>query len=544
MTNIDEVCSAIMSEDVGDFTTDKGDDKVFGLFSQKELEMLREEFLTTSNTHKAVLDILKPIFGKFGIRCFDELPSVDDEEAIKLRHEIQTIFYNVQRLVLVEKKLEPTEEILHMKGDPIRDEHGNPKIDPLNDKKVLLYKRTEYKKQVVMTPIYNPSRDYGVLDRLLGESIIGTNFKELRSRLLDESKLSYERGCEIIRELTNYYAFEDTDKFVDRFALLICNAKAKGLGIHPKFPVLFSLVGEQNKGKGWFSKMIRDTYDKLFLTRSQKTSIGNILSDNRFNGVMMTRGFIAFDEKEGADSAKCEKLKTLITEPEVSIELKHKEARTVRNLVTFFSTTNEKIKGIMGLQKDRRIVEFVLKEKVKEMPEELMTKLLTELWEVMPAYHPHPDKIISELLYESEQVLDTTMEQIVAELFKNHKIGMLSSLQFEFCRNNNFIKTPYFKNCIKDLKYGRHEAIWDWMENKHLFKVYANGTVRINQYEVEQLLTKMYPEEFLPLMSAKQEIQIEIPEDLKVELNALIEKYPDVQWCELNLKSIMEKEDM
>lgn len=492
MTNIDEVCSTIMSE--------QSEEKIYGIFTTSELTNLKNEFLTNLNTHQTVRKLLKPIFQKNGVRCFDELSMSEDEECVEAMELVQTMFYNLQMNVLVEKKEETTGEIAHLKGDPIRDENGNPKIDPTNQTRVLTYKKTEYKTRIVDTPIYNPTREFGMLDKLLSSVVIPPNFKELRSKLLDPSKISFERGCEIIRELTKYYIFEDPDKFVDRFSLLICNAKSKGLGIHPKYPVLFSLVGDYNKGKGWFSTMIRKTYDNVFKTRSQKSSFKRLLKKNDFNGVMMTRGFIALDEKNGADSAECEQLKTLITEPDVDISMKYKEDRTVQNLVTFLSTTNERIRGIMGLQKDRRIVEFVLKDKTMEIPEDLMTNLLTELWEVMPCVHPYSDKIIGELLNESKIIVDATMEQIVSDLFLKHKTAPLPRLEFDFCRKGLFLKVPAVKNAIKDLKYGRHEAIWDWMESNQLMKSYENGTWRFNKNNLEKFLETNIPEEFLPLI--------------------------------------------
>lgn len=115
----------------------------------------------------------------------------------------------------------------------------------------------------------------------------------------------FNRGLELIREITKYYVFDDPDKFVERFALLICNAKSKGLNKHPKWPVLFSLVGGYGLGKGWFRDMIKSTYDEVFEAHSQPCSYSALL-DTQFNALMMTRGFLCLDEKNGIDSKKCE----------------------------------------------------------------------------------------------------------------------------------------------------------------------------------------------------------------------------------------------
>lgn len=92
------------------------------------------------------------------------------------------------------------------------------------------------------------------------------------------AKTDWNRGLEIIRELTKYYVFEEPEKFVDRFALLICNAKAKGLNKQPKWPVMFSLVGRMGTGKSWLATMLKKTYDATFYAASRKSSFRRLLS--------------------------------------------------------------------------------------------------------------------------------------------------------------------------------------------------------------------------------------------------------------------------
>lgn len=484
-----------MTEEITNITEDQ-DTKIFGLFTTKELETLKNEFLVNQNTDQTVRKLLTPIFQKHNIRCFDELKMCDDIETVEMMETIKTMFYNLQMNVLVEKKEETTSEIAHLKGDPIRDENGNPKIDPTNQTKVLTYKKTEYKTRMVDAPIYNPKREYQTLNSIIEGVSIPPNFNELRRQYNAPEKVSYERGCNIIRELTKYYIFEEPEKFVDRFSLLICNAKSKALGIHPKYPVVFSLVGDYNTGKSWLSTMLRKTYDEIFNTRSQKSNLKHLL-ESSFNGIMMTRGFIALDEKHGGDASHCEKMKSWTTDEFVEISMKYKEDRTVRNLVTFLSTTNESIKTLMGLQKDRRIVEFVLKDKTMNIPEELMYSLLHELWQVMPCEHPDPDRVVKELLGESEIVLDATMEQIVGDLFHKHRLcDPTTSLNFDFLRSGKRLNTPAFKNAIKDLKYGRHEAIWNWVLSKKLIKAWSNGTYHLDEDKLRTFLHEQFPDEY------------------------------------------------
>lgn len=275
---------------------------------------------------------------------------------------------------------------------------------------------------------------------------------------------------------------------------MICNAKAKGLNKHPKYPVLFSLVGKMGMGKGWLATMIKSTYDAQFETTSRKSSFKKLFGTN-FNSIMMTRGFIHFDEKNGIDSSQCEELKTLITEPEVDVEMKYKESMTVKNLVTFFSTTNESIKDVMGLQQDRRLVEFVLKDKTAEIPVPTMTALLNELWEVMPCEYPHPETIVDELLEESKEILDTKMVEIVASLFRKEK----AFLKNKYVNRHDFIET------VKEFGGVRHAAVFNWCVDNGIFVKQKNGSYYLSSKNLNKVLDEQRAVESIGSRDSKVE---------------------------------------
>ena len=300
------------------------------------------------------------------------------------------------------------------------------------------------------------------------------------------TRLNYERGLDIIREIAQYYVFENTESFVNRFALLICNAKSKALNKQPKWPVMFSLVGENGKGKGWFVNKLIETHDKKFHTQSRSSSFKRLLNSN-FNSVMMTRGFIHFDEKNGMDSSQAEQLKTLITEPTVEVERKHLDIKTLPNQTTFFSTTNESIRDVMGLQEDRRLVEFILKSKNGEIPDEKMTQLLDELWEVMPCEHPDPDSIIRELLDESKTTLDAKMDEIVDELFSHYSQDFV-----DCCGCGRLVNRVRLKQVVKThFTSVRYNSIFDWCVKHDILNDHPNGHVYLMKRNLSALHNKM-----------------------------------------------------
>lgn len=462
-----------------------GEKSIFGIFTLDELKNLQVEYKQHFNAEKSLREIATPLFRKYNVRSLSMLhPDTDLNDRVK-EEAIKTAFYDIQSEVVtktVEREVRKVVE--HKKGDIMRDENGNP-IQKSNGNFEEYTKNTKeftYETEIKEVPLFdykNSTRSLTDIKKFVESIEVPLDYEKLTKKMC--ANINFNRGLDIIRELTNYYVFEDNEKFVERFAMLICNAKAKGLNLHPKYPVMFSLVGEMGKGKGWLATMIKRTYDSNFETTSSKSSFKRLFG-SQFNGVMMTRGFIHFDEKNGIDSTQCEELKTLITEPEVEVQMKYKEPMTVRNLVTFFSTTNESIKDVMGLQKDRRLVEFVLKEKTKEIPEDKMVELLNELWEVMPCEFPNPDKVVNELLDESSEVLAVNMSEIVYDLFTQH--------QNEFVKGK-WVSLRQMKTTLQNMRGNRSQSVVCWCIKNDILAKYGNG----NYYIVQENLDKLIDEQ-------------------------------------------------
>lgn len=151
--------------------------------------------------------------------------------------------------------------------------------------------------------------------------------------------------------------------------------------------------------------------------------------------------------------------------------------------MTFISTTNESIKDVMGAQQDRRLVEFVLKDKHGEIPEEYMEELLNELWRVMPIEHRNPDAIVGELLESSKQVLDARMDEVVATLFAEHQ----SSFVEGYTINRTKLK-EVMKSCFRSVRF---QSVFDWCVNEGLFDANKNGHVYLRKKVLSRLVSRM-----------------------------------------------------
>ena len=436
--------------------TGSEENSYYGVFTPSEVAKLREDYIATGNKGDALLTIATKLFRHYGIRALSQLKNQDDDDKVRLYHKIESQFCNIQRMVVV-KQVKKTKRVKHKKGDYKRDGNGN-YIQRSDGSGYETYGEDEVEETEVVeyVPFWDDEHSTSAnndIKKKVEDITVNPDFSEMAKKLT--SNTDFERGIELIREIAKYYKFEDEDKFANRFALLICNAKSKALNRHPKWPVLFSIVGRYGQGKSWFATKIQESYDRKFQTESQKTSFKRLL-DSNFNSVMLTRGFVHFDEKNGIDSTQFEKLKTLITEPDVEVERKHRDPQKFRNFVTFISTTNESILDVVGLQEDRRILEFKLEGREGEIPEERMDAILDELWEVMPCEHPDPDAIIHERLVESKECLDSRVDEVVFELFDKYEQEFIPA-------NRRYIQRERFKQVVKNhFPSMRFNSVLNW----------------------------------------------------------------------------------
>lgn len=413
--------------------------RLFDIFTKDDIKRLNEEWLAELNPMKALGDIATLILRHYNLRALDEIVVADDATKRK-REAIITAFLNVQSLVITMKAMK-TEIREHKKGDFIRDVNGDP-IPTDDGKDYKKYTKDTIEKAQVEydKPYYDYAHNNGLpvqLEKYLRSFYVNPDYDSLRAKY--EKDTSYEDACEIIRRLTKYYIFDDPEKFVERFALLVANAKSKALGYQPKWGVLFSLVGDMGVGKSWLSQIISETYDETFGCHSDTTTYDKLFS--RFNSQMATRGFLRIEEAAGLNKDEVEKIKDYITSPVAQVERKGMDIQTLPNLVTFFSTTNESVvANLVGTDKNRRVVEFTVKDKISEIPEGDLRDWLKEIWRVMPVRVPNENDIKQDLMDESSTLLDAVIPDVVYDIFKNH--------EFEVIRGQRLVKHQFKTMCV------------------------------------------------------------------------------------------------
>ena len=467
----------------------KATDLIYG-FTLDELKRLSNEFQIHHNAELSFNDMLTILFQRAHIRSIASCDSEDNKELKKKIFNLKTNFYNAQMAVVVSPGMKK-EKVKHKKGDVKRDENGDPISDGTNADGTPRWQtydkdEVETKETPVKVPTYDmeayPGK-YTFLKDIIESAVVPPDFDQLRRKTC--SSIDFNRGMEIIEWLSNYYMFDNKDKFKERFSLLVCNAKARALGYDPKWPVMFSIVGYFGDGKGWLAKMLLKTYDEVFDTISAHARYDQLLG--RFNAVMLTRGMIHLDEHKGFDSDAREALKSYITEPTVSVELKGRDVKLYDNMTTLFSTTNETVLDVVGFQKDRRIIEFKLLGRktlpngdLDEIPDDEMIAKLHELWMVMPCEHPNPRKVIDELLDESGKRLDFSMGEIVATLFNEHSSDMYRG-------STNYLNVAKAKGLLKPMMV-RWKDLRSWCETQGIFRTYPSGGIYVNRKVLQNLV--------------------------------------------------------
>jgi hypothetical protein len=100
--------------------------------------------------------------------------------------------------------------------------------------------------------------------------------------------------------------------------------------------VMIILLGGQGVGKGSLAKLLQKIWSATFL---QVNRIKQIVGD--FNG-SLERAYIVFLDEAlfAGDRSSCDALKSLVTEPTISINEKHQPARQITSYHRFFSATN------------------------------------------------------------------------------------------------------------------------------------------------------------------------------------------------------------
>ena len=407
---------------------------VLGAITEQDLELFRQNFQDYQVPERTWRLIATKLFRKAKIRTLSQLDD-ESEEKLNIKYDIMSDFQKFQSVCVQKPIIKKQKEI-----------HNN---------NCIYVDVTEY------VPIYNPlnpSNRKDLMDFLKHEKVL-PDFNLIKQKLLPED---WNKAKSLLRKITEYYKFDDEKMFLEGLALTMSNAKSKAFNRHPELGVAFSICSSQNRlGKGFLRDMIVSTYDEVFETQSVLGKYEKLTG--HFNAIMLTRGFIKIDEKSGFDSQKCEDLKSIITEPEVSIEKKGKDAFTAQNLATLICCSNTPIKPVMGLQEDRRLIEVQVVKKLKKMPEKLLHDLLIEVWKIIPFHAPNGEEVTDTLLSTSREDLDKQMAHIIIELYDTYSETFIK---------NQTVNQHALKESIKKMGGIPFDKFFSYVKDKELIYKY------------------------------------------------------------------------
>lgn len=410
------------------------------------------------------------------------------------KNDIMTAILNIQSMILLRDK-KKVKTVRHQKGDFKHNADGSIVVKSNGDPDTYDRATVEETIEIEKVPLYplDVQDTQDKLEKLVRTMIVLPDFEKLRK--VYESNTDLKRALNLIAELTRYWKFDDPAKFIARFALFASNVKAKALGYHPKWPVLLSLVGGMGIGKSWLSENIAKTSDALFGTKSSKSSYAKLTS--KFNTPMMTRGILRLEEAIGLDKAAVETMKDYITETKVEVERKGLDPQTFPNEVSFLSTTNESVLApLSGNDQNRRVIEFHIS-KIATIDEKHLLEILTEMWKVIPVKFPDEDDIKNQLLAETSTLLDSTMEDVVYDIFAHHKD--------EVVRGQRLMKHEFKTLCTqKKIQVAKVTA---WCQSKGILDVKPDGHITVLKKGLDKFLDQMDNDYAIPTNKVEDDFE-------------------------------------
>ena len=410
------------------------------------------------------------------------------------KNDIMTAILNIQSMILLRDK-KKVKTVRHQKGDFKHNADGSIVVKSNGDPDTYDRATVEETIEIEKVPLFplDVQDTQDKLEKLVRTMIVLPDFEKLRK--VYESNTDLKRALNLIAELTRYWKFDDPAKFIARFALFASNVKAKALGYHPKWPVLLSLVGGMGIGKSWLSENIAKTSDALFGTKSSKSSYAKLTS--KFNTPMMTRGILRLEEAIGLDKAAVETMKDYITETKVEVERKGLDPQTFPNEVSFLSTTNESVLApLSGNDQNRRVIEFQIS-KIATIDEKHLLEILTEMWKVIPVKFPDEDDIKNQLLAETSTLLDSTMEDVVYDIFAHHKD--------EVVRGQRLMKHEFKTLCTqKKIQVAKVTA---WCQSKGILDVKPDGHITVLKKGLDKFLDQMDNDYAIPTNKVEDDFE-------------------------------------
>lgn len=127
-----------------------------------------------------------------------------------------------------------------------------------------------------------------------------------------------------------------------------------------------------------------------------------------------------------------------------------------------------------------------------------MLELMEELWMVSPVFHPHAERIVNELLDESNEVLDTTMTEIVVQICREHLTEgtRLEDMSFDFTpRGSCLVHMTTLKKAIQTKAIGRTKSIINWMKDRGILRTYSHGSTSLDKTELKKWIDRQLESE-------------------------------------------------
>lgn len=476
------------------------EDRISRYYSPSDIKDLISWWESTHDVESSMYHICEIPLRKLNETSINRLASSKSMEELTRYHDVEIAILNVASMVIVDVK---KGKVLHEKGDFVEDRKGNVKMvevrkeDGSVDKKVPETYKEEVRSPDVIVPLFPLSspRSQKELKTYVHNVVVPYRFEELRKKY--SGKQDAKRARELVKVLfSKYWPIGLDDAMLDRIMVWFCNAKGKGVGMHPAYGCILAMVGSMAAGKSYLADMLAETYASCFDTQVRGSVEWGALFD-QFNAVWETRGLLCLNEVCAASKADREVFKNRITARKITINQKHIKQYEVENWTTIFSATNDEVLPMLGLQENRRIIQVRLRDRTKAnwLGDDELRLMLTEIWEVMPFSYDEAyakkekveiDGKVVEVVMDAADVFSTMLKEsdrrIGEELWDIVSCVFIRKMEFlrrVGGRETDIVQIASLKKVLREESgYTSWADFVGWLKKKGILWVEDNGSYR------------------------------------------------------------------